>query len=434
MTEKIEYRGYWWRPDESDNQVAGILTFIPNEKIELELLGSFDKECTFSQFFHPKKEMVIHGLTDDSKKITLFVCNFRSSHSSSSFPVFKYLPRHMIVGKYLSDIDEQTFNKLTVFTPVMNSWLHPRVINYSMSTKEADPIYVDRWKIERGKSIGVKYEKPIDNEFNLRFRALPWFKMDQPMLNININQATAFEFRKQQGKASLLELAQKMHLFLDFLTFASLGSVPIEELVLYDDDYGQSYNGKMRIEPINWYYSDRRKPANRAFKDIDCLFTYEQVSGVFESLIQKWYSDSDTIAPLRQHLVDSIIGTPYFDSGNFLIAVQALEGYHRRFVNSKKLPLNKRLKYLVDEFKFVDLINLTDDDIEAIVQSRDYYSHFFMNEEKPLLMDGKELFLKYIHLRILLICCIMRLIGLNDNTILKLIKDCNNRILNTSYS
>ncbi len=89
---------------------------------------------------------------------------------------------------------------------------------------------------------------------------------------------------------------------------------------------------------------------------------------------------------------------------------------------------------MVNDFKFIDRIKLTDNDLESIVQSRNYYSHFFKREEKPLLLDGKELFLKYVQLRVLLICCILRLIGLQNDSIDELVKNCQNHILNTSYS
>lgn len=39
--EKIEYKGLWWLPSNPDNQVAGILTLIPEKGIELELFDIF---------------------------------------------------------------------------------------------------------------------------------------------------------------------------------------------------------------------------------------------------------------------------------------------------------------------------------------------------------------------------------------------------------
>lgn len=44
LNEKLECKGYWWLPSKPENKIAGILTYTPNEKIKLELIGSFDSK------------------------------------------------------------------------------------------------------------------------------------------------------------------------------------------------------------------------------------------------------------------------------------------------------------------------------------------------------------------------------------------------------
>ena len=39
LNEKLECKGYWWLPSKPENKIAGILTYTPNEKIKLELIG-----------------------------------------------------------------------------------------------------------------------------------------------------------------------------------------------------------------------------------------------------------------------------------------------------------------------------------------------------------------------------------------------------------
>lgn len=39
LTERHMFKGYWWLPDNPEKKVAGIVTYIPNEKICLELIG-----------------------------------------------------------------------------------------------------------------------------------------------------------------------------------------------------------------------------------------------------------------------------------------------------------------------------------------------------------------------------------------------------------
>lgn len=36
FNEKLECKGYWWLPNNPNETIAGVLTYIPNEKILLE--------------------------------------------------------------------------------------------------------------------------------------------------------------------------------------------------------------------------------------------------------------------------------------------------------------------------------------------------------------------------------------------------------------
>jgi hypothetical protein len=40
MEKSAEYQGYWWLPDEPEEEVPGTLKFDPNEGASLNLLGS----------------------------------------------------------------------------------------------------------------------------------------------------------------------------------------------------------------------------------------------------------------------------------------------------------------------------------------------------------------------------------------------------------
>jgi hypothetical protein len=472
MNKQFEYRGYWWLPSNPDRQVAGILMYIPNEKIELELIGDFYEDSLLSRsntkesvidgkkviMCTPKdsSEAVIHGVIYDEKNhvkdVTLFHC-FQGSINNNwdcSFPIVRYRPWYVIIDRHLSDFNECTFNRFRVYTPVMNSWLFPGAIQQSMQFDKDDHVKTTKrsWEIEPINNVIPRCEVPIDSDYKLLFYGSVSSSSEDNGLKVSLSQATAFEFAKIQGESTLSDLLNKMYLFLDFLNLASLNSTPIEQIVLYDDHHGETYGDKFRIRPMSLYFIPRQRTESKKLRDIHCLFTFEQVSGVFDNLIQKWYSDADIIAPIRKHLVNSIVRKPGFDSGDFLIVVQALEGYHRRFVEldmsdslrqqyfekPKKPYLRERLKHLTDEFKFIDSISITEEDIKSIVDSRDYYSHFFKREEKPLLLDGKELFLIYVQLRVLLICCILRLIGLQNDSIKGLVKKCQNHILNTKYS
>src|SRR5690606_14930437 len=78
MKEHIQFKGYWFRPLDSTNKIAGILHFIPYEKIKLELIGGFDKPRDFLKSLakdEQKHEDIIWGVDENAKMITLINCN-----------------------------------------------------------------------------------------------------------------------------------------------------------------------------------------------------------------------------------------------------------------------------------------------------------------------------------------------------------------------
>ena len=62
---------------------------------------------------------------------------------------------------------------------------------------------------------------------------------------------------------------------------------------------------------------------------------------------------------------------------------------------------------IVSEFSDVDLLRRNKVDIDAVVDSRHYYSHFVPLKKKPKTLDGIELFKESRKIRILLMCCIL---------------------------
>ena len=62
FSEPFEHKGYWWKPNNPDNKVAGVLTYKPGESIVLELIGTFDKENdAVVAFLNKSEEIVIYG-------------------------------------------------------------------------------------------------------------------------------------------------------------------------------------------------------------------------------------------------------------------------------------------------------------------------------------------------------------------------------------
>ena len=75
MINGFEYKGYWYLPSDPEHKVAGILSYVPNESITLELIGSFEKSKTgiISSFEKERVDFIL-GITSDAHEVSLINC------------------------------------------------------------------------------------------------------------------------------------------------------------------------------------------------------------------------------------------------------------------------------------------------------------------------------------------------------------------------
>lgn len=141
-------------------------------------------------------------------------------------------------------------------------------------------------------------------------------------------------------------------MFEQFLSLATLHTVNCSKILLYDKTVFQEYNNGQRFyHPIQFFYIQRKVNMCMEIKKHDFLFDYNLISEQYPKIIHKWYNDKEDIAPIRAHLIDSIQNTKIFSSIDFLIVVQALEGFCTRF--RTEANLTKCLKQLYPNFQIL---------------------------------------------------------------------------------
>ena len=120
--------------------------------------------------------------------------------------------------------------------------------------------------------------------------------------------------------------------------------------------------------------------------------------------------------------------------------IQALEGFCRRFRSKKYrkmhgLPerdysdLFAMMGSLLDEFGNIELIQKCEIDKDAVVDSRNYYSHFMPKDKDSKALDGFELYELTMRLRILLVCCVLSLYGFDNSRINEIMKESHSKVL-----
>ncbi len=443
LDDKIEYRGFWYLPSYPENSVAGTVTYYPNEKIVLELIGSFG-DSLMDVFKDNKEETILYGKTSDAKDITLLQC--RQSFSlnfSARFPILRFTCDYMIVGKHILGLDEKCQYWAMVRIPELTYWCHPEAIglNYLNGDGEKD---ISRIAL----SFNIKYrdEENIIDEVQINentsivlLRGVNFNESEQ-RLRPKIEQYTYIEVRKK-NTTSIKDLLSDIFMFEQFLSFATLKIVKCSSITLYNQKQYQEGKGQKyykAIEVIHPFF-DRQDLKSQPTKAYDFLFNHATIKEIYPEILKKWYNEPMELAPIRGHLISSLEKKRVYSSVDFLIVVQAIDGFYRRFRSAKyrkehniegkaSSKLHPMLTELLSEFSDIDLLKRNTIDIDAVVDSRIYFSHFMPKTSNLKSIDGWELLEEARKLRILLLCCVLSLLGFNNDQINDVLNKSNSRL------
>lgn len=444
LDDKIEYRGFWYLPSDPENSVVGTVTYYPNEKIVLELIGSFG-DSLMDVFKDNKEETILYGKTSDAKDITLLQC--RQSFSlnfSARFPILRFTCDYMIVGKHILGLDEKCQYWAMVRIPELTYWCHPEAIglNYLNGDGEKD---ISRIAL----SFNIKYrdEENIIDEVQINentsivlLRGVNFNESEQ-RLRPKIEQYTYIEVRKK-NTTSIKDLLSDIFMFEQFLSFATLKIVKCSFITLFNQNLYQEVKGRKyykAIEVIHPFF-DRQNIESKPTKSYDFLFNHTTIKEIYPEILRKWYNEPMELAPIKGHLISSLEKKKVYSSVDFLIVVQAIEGFYRRFRSAKyrkehniegkaSSKLHPMLTELLSEFSDIDLLKRNTIDIDAVVDSRIYFSHFMPKTSSLKAIDGWELLEEARKLRILLLCCVLSLLGFNNDQINDVLNKSNSRLL-----
>lgn len=422
LNESFECKGYWWLPCNPEKKIAGTLTYKPNEKINLEIIGTFySGNIDITLCDKITGESIIHGLTSDSQKITLINCHsYASLNLSCPFPIVNYKCQFIVVGKHLDSYDEECFHEACLTFPGLSNWCPPCILERSISDNNNQGLI----------SVAISFNNQnilinstnIDENTTLNIECDITYQDDN--LSPQIEQFTYIKILKKHD-SSIKDFLPQIHLYEQLLSLATLQTINCSKIILHDKTLYQQYdNGKKFDNPIKLFYIQRNVNDIYTNKRYDYLFDYNSISQQYSKIIYKWYNEKENIAPIKRHLIDSIKNKPVFTSIDFLIVIQAIEGFCSRF--RKEDSLNEMLKAIITEFSVIDKLKNDNINIEQVVDSRHYYSHFFMKSKKKHIIEGQELYVLTFKLRKLLICCVLNFIGLDYNEINNLLNhSCN---------
>lgn len=416
MEEKKEIKGMWWLPNTPEKQIPGTL-IIGNDEITLETIGYFDEN---NPIIHLATQQVPHydviwGISSNAKKISLFNSyESISFNTACPFPLAKYNIQIVAVGKHIKSLNELGNYDIKAYFKELPYWFRPNCIHFDGEEKKYN--YVVDFKKANHTTI------KIDDNCILRLEGETNISNDKFGMRVQIEQTSTLKF-ELSAPISIRDAQHQIFIFEQFLSFATLSSVHTKQLLLIDNDKKTDPTQNYTIE----IYDKKEKASSKPERFGKYLFVYETIKDAFPAIIKKWYAEKD-FSPIRAHLIDSIRHTGLFCSTDFLNIAQAVDGFYCRF-RKDGVGLREILDNLRREFVDIQILELSDNDINCICDSRNYYSHLLPPGKKKHVVDGLELYNLNHKLRKLLLCCILNFVGFNNDEINVIFNKSNNSCL-----
>lgn len=434
LTERHIFKGYWWLPDIPEKKVAGIVSYIPNEKICLELIGGFENSSgEYVNLLDDDNSSVpvIYGKDSDAKVITLVGC--RSSFSlnfNAGFPMMSYSARMLVYGKHISSIDEICDYTAYVCFPELSYWAQPgvinQIVNYDAEDVTSSSFFIPNLRGEKGEMFSCNCENGV------RISVCRSAKYNPGELSLKpyIEQYSYLSISRPDTGMAIPEVSHEIYKFEQFLSLATMRTVQCESIDLRDPEIREDFKDGRKSHCLPIYVLTVQRPVFNPSKISrhKFLFCYESMPERMPGVLEKWMSDSDNLQPMKHHLVDSMVYKPVVGSVDFLQVVQAIEGvwWHFReadyrtahnISHGRQTTLSTIISEIKNSLSGIPKVSSMDIDIESVVDSRNYYSHFVDWSKKPKTLDGLPLYTLTEKLRTILLCLILELLGLSHSEI-----------------
>ena len=437
LIDEFELTGKWWLPDNPDVQLYGILKFKRNYII-LEVSGIFNKIHIFQLI----RSNIMHGCTDENKKVTL--CSVserhfegaRSTESDSNRNLGKstFSCKYIFIGRHYDKLEDIKFASLGMYFTYLDKWINNKI--------ECKHLGDGKYNLD---IKSLKYELYLEHiESTLYISSIPPILMDsQTDIEVHFTSGIWIKPNKVMNWMWFQDFINNMKNFLTILMGHPV--YPVNLLAEPLDCHNYEDITICYAVPDPLIYKDLQSC------DIDIpfhnLIKYSNNSSRnIAETINNWFIKLDLIGPVLD-----LFFLTFYDSSmkpylRFLTLMQALEIFHRRVCGGKYLsqedykpirealikaipdnlepdpkqnlvskigsgnefPLKMRLKKLLNysPFKYFWIIakyesGEPEEFIGKLVNTRNYYTHFNESPKKPIFSD-KELYRINSELRVIL--------------------------------
>ena len=407
----IEYNALWRFPEHNTPTIynlfqdcVGTLRCYKNKPSILEIhhkpsIGTISNMCC--------NYNTIWGKDANGYVFTLFNATM-ISQTDFSKTVFSI--GYCLVGKNVKSIDTPIFDGCIVHFPYLRNWAFNPLRNIAsgkcslvteLNTTNVPPIL--EWDIEDNITLQLHRDFFVNNT---RYETI--IKEDTLLL---------IKSREQLPISRYLKL---IYIFKQFLSIALFGEQQPCRI-----EFKVASETNVMATKLLYRVNESYEPY------IIPLLDFNKISYKIPDMLRKWYSNYEQMSPIIKYFVQAITELKNeFDTPDFLIIAQALDGYHKRFVNKKDgkdiRKYKEQIDKLLEHFKGVLLLKKCNLNTEVLTHSRHKYSHLIPDEENKNVekaVEGEELYYLTKKCIVLLTCCILDNLGLTIEEINLCFKD-----------
>ena len=407
------YHGEWWVPAVADHDICmvalnpeqmmglekkytGTLTYYGDEDSVLELYR-VSSSLTSSHYVNNR---VMWGKDANGRIFTLFNVVMKEKHGFDISSI-EFVVGAILIGGHVLSIDGKFSKKCVVRFPYLNNWL------FYETKKYLNPIFVDSsYKLDA--AFGRKTLLEVVLEQGLLWKISNDINIAEDVRGISIKKNPLLEIESSEP-ISLKSVLKQIGEFEQFLSIALYSNQSFENIQLLSIETGKTCDllikRELSFDPL-----------------FSSLIKFDLLKEELPSMLVKWHENFDNIAPISSYLIDSLQKKNSFDVPDFLIIAQALDGYHKRFVNKKdgwhnRPTYQEQIEILLNQFSDVKAIKACRINPVVLKDSRHKYSHLYPDDEKSLAVEGDDLYWLTEKCKILLTCCILNMIGLTNKEI-----------------
>lgn len=335
--EDVSASGYWWLPDNPDDQLGGTLNFSKKDGARLELLGTFGNLSSF--FAEREPYAAVYGLTTDGKEITLVSCQQIHGRIGSGVPTEVLKAVTMVVGAHVPDFHGAPLAKITFRLSNLEDWLGRPGSTHNYPPSAGDPFV-------------ITYVRPTLPSIRIpggtvRFK-FGWRSFETRSRRSGVDEHSAVQVSRAGGLTFHEALREYVWPTQNLLTLCTLEPSDVVELQVE-----QKGRRKSNKEPLRVYYQTTVEAPKRdkPLFITDMFVTAPQLGSGFPKLIRGWLTSSETLRTVLNLYFAVMSGRWMFLESRFLNLVQAAEVFHRLTYPNlvvSKAEHKQRVKNIID--------------------------------------------------------------------------------------